>query len=667
MPFKLPSFVANVSLWLLLPAEIFAVPADILGFKGSLFSLSSTAVKTMDIRSDGRYLFYSSGSNSFSVLDLLDMGRFGETVTTNGDVIGVFMDGDTRLSVATSKGVQYFDIAKPLKPVKSTFLNQDYVRTTDPGLAITDACALNGNKIALLEKDNGSTNAHKIRIVTGIDFVVSPSWTAVSNSQPTLKPFAVRCSGNSVIVASFENNLNFDSATKIYFSVIASTGALSSAAQSFQISSSYRVGDFVLSEKKDQLLVLFNRETNLNQTDDSVLMTIPAPSIGGQSTFSVGSQAQAVSSFKEGSDFQTGIFVGDDRLSNLPDRSNKLLLSNLPFVGGIQDDRGPGFAGVGLHRPSLWVSSGDDYKYGLTLASGIALISRGPKVEITEAPSTTTLSSSQPLKFKLKADRDLSYAIYFDQTYSLDGTSSGLNREPGALIKRGNLLKDLESDEIEVTAAELGIFANRRHSLSIVAYDPSLNASTAPLTRLGIPFAFDPPPGAVRNLRLEFGDSAIFVRFDPPLVEDLASYSIHFSYDPNDLSDPLSDTPRTFNSGVNGQTLISPVVVNALEFSGEQILKPIKNESPLYVRVYAIDATNQKGEASALMKRTPYRTLSLPQALGSAESCSLRAPLPGESLKSLWLQFFFICCFLGILRALKKIGPSTSRNRRGGD
>jgi len=667
MPFKLLSYVLSVSFWLL-PSNLKAAAPDVLAYKGNIFSLSGRSIEAMAVRSDGRYLFYSTGAASFTVLDLLDMARTSETFATDAAVVGIFMDGDSRLMIATTKGIQYYNVSKPLKPAVETTA---FVRpSVDSGLSVSDACSLGSQRVALLEKSSGTTNLHKIRIVTGTNFVVSPPWSSISGGQPSRNPVAIRCSGSSVYVASFESTQSFDTATSIYFSALSPEAGLVVAASEFQISSSYRVTDFVLSEKQDQILILFNRATQLNLSDDSVVMAISS-SLSAATSFSLGSGAKAISTFKEGAGFIAGFFVGVDRLSNLSDNQDKFLVGSLPFAGQIQEDRGAGSNLVGARRPSLWVSTKDDYKYGITESTGVSLIGRGPNVEVTEGPAVTALTASQPLQFKLRADRDTNYSIFFDQTFSLDGTSSGLSREPGILIKSGNLLKDVETS-LEVSAAELGVAANRIHSISITAHDSSLGASVAPLTRLGIGFNFDPAPGPVRNLRLSFGDSAIFVNFDPPVVEDIENYLIHFSYTASDLNDPLLETPRTFVSGVNDRNLISPVAVNALEFGGTHIITPVKNGLPVYVRVYAVDKTDQRGEVSPLISRTAYRTLTIEEALGAANSCALAAHRPISNPGGVMIHLLNILIALAFLKFWRnlvgeKIGPSTSRNRRGGD
>lgn len=567
---------------------------------------------------------------------------------------GFFFDGPSRLIVATSKGVQYFDVSKPFKPEEES---AKFEKSNDESAySITEACLASEKRVILLEEK--SDGNQRFKVVSGVSAVDTALWKDLYESK-TISSVGLRCFGSRAYV--FGTTQAFGTSNRIFVKALDVGSLALGSNRVFSAESNDLIKDFHLTEKGDQIWLLFNRSpmpsANEALSDDSRIRVVNASDLSVGALISVGSQGQALASFKLGNSFGGAIFVGVDRLLGNSDNLNQLLLTGLPFSGGsqIETDRGSGSAAVGTRRPSRWWSSASsDDKFGLVESAGISLIGRGPRVEVSEY-NNQDLASEAPLKFRLKADRDSSYAIYFDQSYNLDGESSGLTREPGLLIRRGNLAKDELSEPIELSLSDLGVTTDRRHSLSITVADLNLNQSTAPLTRIGLPFLYDPPPEAVKNLKLRSGDSSIWLFFDSALAEDLSHYEIHFSYNAADLAGPTF-SERTFSSGVAGISLSSPIQLPANKFDGSYPIHPVLNFQDVFVRVISVDKGGQKSSPSDLVQKKAYPTLTIPQALGSPSSCRLSA----EREVSLSGLFFLICwgIVLWRLRLKKKLGPA---------
>lgn len=647
------------------PSRLEAVdpPSETLSFKGTIPSLTSI-VRTAAIRSDGRYLFYSAGDTNFLSLDLQDMVRTSTALALPGSIVGVFLSSDTRAIVVTTKGVSFVDLTKPMKPKLET---ASYKKPeSETAYTVTDACIMTDKSVAIFEKH--TERNHQVRVVAGVNAANPVAWGLGADSGKT--PLAIRCMGNSWVMTALDS-ASYTTAERLYLS--------NSSGQTATIDRrpNYKYADFSVSEKQDQIFILMNRKTALGNQEDSEVRILNS-SLASGGDFSIGSLARVVASFKDGeSASKFGFFVGQDRLasaSNPP--THKLLLGPLPFAAppSANDARGTGSESIGLSgRPSIWLSTTKDhYKYGITDSTGMALIGSGPKIDVVRAPSNTRITSEQPLSFTIKSDRDATYQLRIDQDLSTDGTSQGLKREPGNLIRQGNLRKN-EETALEVSSSELAISKEGTHSLMVMAYDTSLASNSAPLSRLGFSFSYDPPPSALANLRLGFGDQAVYVFFDEPTTGDIAQYVVHYSFDPNDLL-TLDDEPRSFASGIGEATLTSPLTVTPAQFGGRIILGPFANGRTMYVRAYAVDKTGQVGTPSDILSRTAYRTLTVPEALGGPDSCALRARSRTNGAENvnqlLWLLFLGVSWLVWRFESSgreKKIGPSTSRNRRGGD
>src|SRR5262249_16265572 len=148
------------------------------------------------------------------------------------------------------------------------------------------------------------------------------------------------------------------------------------------------------------------------------------------------------------------------------------------------------------------------------------------------------------------------------------------------------------------------------------------NQATGPWARLGLRFEYDPPPGPVTGFRLGVGDQSVHVFFDPPKVNDLDYMLVHFSYNRSDLDSITGDSGTI--EGVDGRVICSSGQSTIENWKGGYVIAPIRNGTPLYVRVQSFDNSGQASinDPEALAK-TPYRTTTLQEALGATNSCSL--------------------------------------------
>lgn len=156
--------------------------------------------------------------------------------------------------------------------------------------------------------------------------------------------------------------------------------------------------------------------------------------------------------------------------------------------------------------------------------------------------------------------------------------------------------------------------------------------------RLGLPFDYNPPPAVVSNFRLSFGDKRIEARFTGPNENDLQSYLVHFAYSAEALNE-LSETPVSIDTGET--TLTSPMAVSAADFSGRVSISPFSNGRAVFVRVQVKDTSGKlSSDNPPALSIIPSRTLSVSEALGGSNSCSLEPRSPFE-----WLQVFLLLGF----------------------
>src|SRR5262249_13250332 len=107
--------------------------------------------------------------------------------------------------------------------------------------------------------------------------------------------------------------------------------------------------------------------------------------------------------------------------------------------------------------------------------------------------------------------------------------------------------------------------------------------------------------------------------------------------------------------------------IPAAGWGGGYILAPIQNGKAVYMRPQLIDKSRQYSTDNPdALSIAPYRTLSLPEALGGSNSCTLK---PGErtNFSGWWVSILGFLSIVVIRFRAKKLGPALLRNRRGGD
>jgi hypothetical protein len=282
------------------------------------------------------------------------------------------------------------------------------------------------------------------------------------------------------------------------------------------------------------------------------------------------------------------------------------------------------------------------------------------------------LVAAQSLSFGLVSDSNLNLEFRIDEDADSRGSFSGLTKTPGKLVKAESLLANTAKN-FSITTSDLGITKNQTHSLMIFGVAPD-DGSAGLTARTGFTFLYDPPPGKVLHFRTAWGDQAVAAVFDLPPDGDLQTVLVHFSYDVNDLADsklPISMDTLATNTitiqSVTGANIVSPAKIAASDWRGRYVIAPIANGRSLYIRPQLIDKKNQFSTVNVeALSEAPARTLTIPEALGSAASCALE---PRGQMKCLDLLVVFVGSLLGLglrFRA-KKLGPALLRNRRGGD
>ena len=664
MRFRLLNIASSVSFWALsFSPQLFAAAADVLSSKGKIDSLRTDSVSAISLRGDGRYLFLSRNASSFSAFDLQDMGLESSAVSTEGTVVDLFMPSSSELIVTHQKGVQYFDVSKPFDPAQLTI---KYGRPTSAlSKTVKDSCWLGQRKTALLEESSGSD--HSLRFVDGSNSSVTVAWSSIfPEVSSSWKPKGIWCTSDAVIVLALTGDWSTQDQVRL-----ARVSASTQSATNVLITQSDRViADAVMSPLLNQLFVLSNRTTPLSNREDSTVLAISATNLETQAEIAVGSDVKALAAFKSGSDSRLGAFVGTYYSSDNTSASNRFSMTELPLTSSSSflGSWGEGLLTAGSLKPSSWVfSSSDHYIYGLTESSGVSVLGRGPKLVLTTRPSSNQITQDNPLSFAFTTDRAIQYQLRLKQDYSLDGTSSGLSREYGVVVRTGVLNTDQTSETFSLSVSDLSLYLERDLSLLIVAWDASLAQDVAPQTRVGIPFAFDQPPAEVLNLKVKSGDQSIHLYFDPPGGGDIEAYYVDYSFTESDLNGFDSSVSREFDSGVSGYKLTSPRLVAATNKQAHVVVSPIANYQPMFFKVYAVDKSGQLTESPQTFSAQGYDTLSIPQALGGPQSCAMSGDNFQPSI-SVWLMILLSGLILLTLRfSGKKIGPSTSRNRRGGD
>ncbi len=673
---KLPSFafVKNLfkflSLIILFSFFEFPLTADVrrISDRGEIFTLKDKSIRYLAIRSDGRYLFFSEGNSSFNVLDLQDMARLGTETSVDGNVVGLFMDGTSRLVVATTAGVQYFDVTRPLS-LQGKEENQKYTQDVS-GFTIKYSCFSSDKKVYLLEQ-GPTVDQSVVRIISGVTADLNPVlWTTIFPNPvnaSVMNPIGIKCEQlGPIVIAGNEGDANPE------LRVGSFSGGNSELLSVFGNKRDYSRTDFFLEENQSRIVFVFNR-VSPNGVDPANAKAVPVQGTTIQGNYNLGSDARAGFSFFDAANVLDGFYIGRDSLENPSNpKADRLLSINadaLSTLSGTIGDRDTGFSAAGSIHPTVFASSAQDhYKYVAT-ATGLRLVTRAASLVITADSTLPNLKGNTPLNFQLLSDHNLAYEIYFDENASRDGEVTGLASTPSGIQVKPGSLQAGQASAIQLSVSDLHITKDGIHTLMIVGHDSDLNLTL----RSGLRFNYDPPPGPVKNLRLNFGDSSTHVFFKSPSGGDIKNFYIYFSYTASDLDD-LPLTPdlipqftKTFDTEVNSKTLSSPAIVDAKHWDGSYVIHPVKNGKPVYVRVQSSDDGGQMSiDTPAALSQTSYRTLSVEEAVGGSNSCSLGSHEKPENMAILSLIMSFL--ILVLRRNLgKKIGSSSSRNRRGGD
>lgn len=669
-------FLSTLLSTFFLSSSLLALDDPIEGYRSKVDGLADRSISEMDIRSDGRYLFYSQGSASFGVIDLQDFvtGR-DFSIATESSVQGVFLLGDARLAVVGTQSIQYFDVGEVFEPEEES---DSFEFPSSADTTPTDACLSESGRIFVLEEHPSDDDGHLIRLIDNKDESDQILWTELIDSQASRYiPLGLRCAGSFVYVLSVRFDENEDGNYYIHrFSAATGAGFL----EPFDIHEEYEdyeLVDLAVEPGTENVLLLLNRLVNENNEDDALAVRINNGNFASRTEQGVGQGGQGISFYRSSGQVHYGFFVQTDLLEDVASqRSENFMLriaSGSFSSGNFLEDRGTGLTTVSEARFSEWIlPESDHYAFGLIESSGVSLVSSSLDLRLSNVStsSNASLSSDTDLTFSMTAPFDGEYEIRFSESLPEEGNSSAIDTNFGKEIASG----DLEAGEplqIVLSVDDIGVTKNRNHSIAIYATQKR-SSSTPEIARRGVFFRFDPPPQAVTDFRLAYGDQGVFVFFrsNENSSEDLDRFLIYFSYDQTALEAlPTSETSlaewRASNPAiqlVDGSFLGRPIELNASrERSIRYAIGPVENNLMLFVRVQVVDNQGQfSSENPAALGISPLQTRTLPGALGSPESCQLRASRPGLSL--------YLCLFLFLVGlVLEKKWAQRLRNRRGGD
>lgn len=664
-------FFVSIYFFLLFCAPLVA-ETRYFGYRGTVPGVQNDTISSMVMRSDARYLFYSTGGSSFKALDLLDMATTSnEAVATNGVVFGLGLVSDTRLAALTAKGLQYFNIQYPFDVAEET---SRYSRDSSATTTVMSAC-LGPDQTAYFLEEGAGRNLHILRTVSGTTAGKVFSWTDLFGSRsPYLNPISLYCGRQSVFVTAnridesgiesefWVATVSKSSATA--FDLYSAPGPLGSNPGNY-----YSRVDTILHPKKDQLEILFNKKSYSSVgSSNSKILTVTT----GAVSVDIGSDAQFLSGFLDGATAYIGAFLQNDWINYKSDyfsNTYRFLFSSTELLSSNCNlDPNPCFekSGLGLSTSqtpsgkSLWVSSEKDhYKFGTYGSSGLILLTKAPNLEFVVNPMDQMLSSNRALTFTLTSDSNLDLEMRVDEEADTRGTYLGLNK-PGKVVtpSLGSLsLAANTPTTYQVSSSALGLTKDRKNSLMIFASSPDDGASRL-VARTGFTFTFDPPPGGVLNFRTIWGDQSVGAVFNLPSGGDISTILLYLSYDPALLASLPSDAAgvaaatTSLETGVNGGRLTSPIQISAANWSGTYIIAPIQNGRTLYIRPAVIDKGGQFSTANPeALSAQPGRTRTLSDALGSPASCSLRSTKP---LSGIGISFLGLLFIIGVSSLRKK-------------
>lgn len=695
MLFKLPSYVWNVSFLVLLLSflSLEAAEEGVFSVKGEVPGLSGLSISKSSIRSDGRYLFYSQ-SNAWGVVDLLDFVTKSASLTSvEASILDLAYVGSNRLVVATTSGVEYFNVAEVFDP---ELLVDDYERPSSTTTDVDSACIDEQARSYFLEID-GDRDLHFIRVVQGTEQLSQVPWSSVFSNSNDLEPFGMLCAKNNLIVFAvykFDRDPtpdidNQNTRDELFIARIP-LGASTAAAQSISLESrfpasaaspsleykDYDVIETGLDSLKENIVFIFKHKTpdDLNASErkyESLITRLSTADLSQSSGGAIGENLKTVVKHHSGDSSFLSFLIGKHFfIDSINGDENELLdapaTGFISWLENLTNDslRGDIFfpetdsPSIGSKTtPQYYSPSSDHYVYGLTGSTGVALFSKGPGLYFSEEPA----QSSSSIDFSVVSDRRVSYEIRLrEDVVSSKGESGGLDYNVGRKLAFGELEAGVESS-LQLSISEMA--PATEGVLSLVLFARGLTGDSQDLVgRLGFQFEYDLPPEPAKDFRLALGSQSVHVYFAPTRNPgDLAYYDIHFSYDEADLS-TLPTSEEEFDSGVfdrtitgvDGREIQSPMRIAVDDFRGKAVIYPIENERTLFVRVQIVDSSAQySADNPEALSIAPRQTKTLASALGGTQSCSLRAGsrtlgFPGFILLLIFaLGFPFIYSTLG--------------------
>lgn len=662
-------------------SPVFAIEENVFSFKGEVPGLRGQSIQHMALRPDGRYIFYSSsGANSWSAIDMLDMvTTIPEAVSVESRIQGIYLEGSDRLIVVTSDGVRYFDVSEPFDPEEedSEFERDD----SDTETQVIDSCIDKNGRIFLLEE--GDTDEHLLRYIDNKSESGETEWENIFGAlggnrdvSDEVAPQDLRCAEDYVLVSAVEVEDDGDEYIDFYLAAVPISNP-SGASGRFDFPENaggvleedfedFDLQDFGLDGNGERILLMFNAEADPNerQRDENTLVVSISQDLSSSFTVPMGEDGMALARFLLEGEARFSFFMGKhyfdgdvdadiNQLLTLPSASFEFPLPDGVF--GEDEDRGEAVS-QGLELGGIvgtrWFSSEEDhYVYGLARSSGLVKMTQAAGIFFEEFPGSPEVSSNSPLSFTLLADRDVTYEIRVDESKDEDGTSAGLELSRGSRVAKGRIGKD-ESEEITLGPDDLGLTKDGTQSLLILARnfpeeEPNL------VSRLGVSFQYDPPPEPVKDFQLTFGDQSLHVNFQPGRNSgDIANYIVYFSYIESELDDLPSTLAELSSWGegrsipaADGNAINSPAIISGDNFSGKYVISPIENNRSLCVRVQVVDESEQFSSNNPDTEcLAPLKTKSLRSALGGANSCSQSASAS---------CFGVIFLFLGLLICLR--------------
>lgn len=679
MRFKLQNFVWIV-IFLVVPELLSAQEVQAHSYHGVLPGLSSTSVKKIALARDGRYLIYSDSLVTWNVIDLQDfITRGSQPKSVEGLVRGIFVSSPTEVIIASTDGLQYFDINNIYAPEEKTQLR--YKRSESSDYHLVDVCRTDNGNFFFLEFDlDEDANNHFVRILdSDHQEQTRLQWRDLFNLSgldvSEVLPLGLKCAPDLVVVMAIVYPKDSNDPHLIYLRNIRAAGGLGAGPLLFSpdLEQEYEIKDLVLDAKRERVLGIFNRLEPNNNEQDLIGIEYGLSNLSNPKEMRLGSGGRIVASFLRAAQSFYAFFVERDYLGEILGELPQEKLLQIPVNSfGRQNydfgERGSGSSNVGNSQIgektgklpnnifSEWLSSNNDYyTYGVLSDHRVHLLTSAPRLEILENSGNLELSESNPLQFQIRSDLDANYEIRFEEDWDPDGNRSGITHNLGRKIAEGGLEAN-KSKRIKISPKDLKVKKDGIHRILVFASRKFANEGD-PVSRIGLAFNYDSLPPAIENFRLGYGDRSLHVFFD--LSRDPGDLKYFLIYVSERLSD-LDELPRNqdelkawdaqkhFIRDMNGKKIHSPIRVSASKWNGHYVIDPLINDQPIYVRVQIQDAAgNLSINNPAAIKGTPRVTKSLVSAFG-ANSCALQP----KAKFSIFAVLGFL--FLFLWRALRK-------------